>query len=102
MRVLLFGDFFTAALFAALFYLQVNPSKVKAKINLMIAWFIFIGALAVTLLAAINDGFTKWITAIQATAFAVSIFFMLLSIDPSAKPNIAMPPQQPPQNPPQA
>ena len=89
-----------AALFAALFYLQLNPGKVKAKANLMIAWFIFIGALAASFLLAIGGKASVWIGGIQISAMAVSMFFMMLSIDPGAVAGMA-PPQNPPQNPPQ-
>lgn len=91
------SSFFEAAVFLALFYLLINPSKVKGRMNLMVAWFIFIGALGVSLLGAINADFNKWISAIQHTALAVSLFFMLISVDPSAKPSVAMPPAPPQQ-----
>jgi hypothetical protein len=91
-------DLLAAAIFLALFYLLVNPSKVRVRMNLMVAWFIFIGAMAVTLLAAINEGFRKWISAIQMTALAVSVFFMLIAVEPGAQPNLGgttYPPQPP-------
>lgn len=76
------SDFFLAAVFLALFYLLVNPARVKVRMNLMVAWFIFIGAIAISLLGAINTGFRTWIGAIQMVAIAVSLFFMLISVDP--------------------
>jgi len=94
-------DLLATAVFLALFYLLVNPLKVRVRLNLMVAWFIFIGALAVTLLGAINEGFRKWIGAIQMTALAVSIFFMLIAVEPGAQPGptytTSIPPQPPQQ-----
>lgn len=91
---------YSIAIFAALFYLQLNPSKVKVRMNLLVAWFIYIGAVALSLLLAIEGKFATWIQAIQVTALAVSIFFMLISMDPSAKPNVSMPASNPPSTPP--
>ena len=98
------SDILAAAVFLALFYLLVNPSNVRVRMNLMVAWFIFIGALAVTLLAAISEPVRRWIDAIQATALAVSLFFMLIAVEPGAQPTFntatSYPPPTPPTTPP--
>ena len=94
------SSLFMSTVFLALFYLLVNPSKVRARFNLMIAWFIFIGAVGVSLLGAINTGFAKWIGAIQMTAIAVSLFFVLIAVEPGAQPNISGTSNYPPPTPP--
>ena len=93
------SSLFLSAVFLALFYLLVNPSKVRVRMNLMIAWFIFIGAVAVSLLGAINTGFAKWIGAIQMVAIAVTLFFMLIAVDPGAQPGMGTAASTPPQPP---